>query len=240
MAPITSAPLAAPARISTVGRRTVSTISAPLTASAAVAVTVAPAFWYSASGKRAALPAPASIDTVLPSPISFWTVSGVAATRVSPSARSRTIAIFMEVSRSLRSSGRLQGDGSGRHPLGGEQQPGERRHQTDQDQDHADRPRTCLNDAVETDHDEGELDDRPFDQVGDRLPGLFVLGVVHRLVHLFGFALVHEGFVSHGILGVQVGSAVSSSPIRRSIIESPSDQKFGSRASSPKGLSNSE
>ena len=61
-------------------------------------VSVAPAFSYSASGNRAASPAPRSMATAAPSPISLVTVSGVAATRVSPSARSRTMAIFMDVS----------------------------------------------------------------------------------------------------------------------------------------------
>ena len=68
--------------------------------------------------------------------------------------------------------------------------------------------------------------------------GGFVLGIVHRRYGL-GSGSGLRGFLGHIVL-VQFGSVASSSPMRRSIIDSPRDQNFGSRASSPKGLSSSE
>ena len=64
------------------GRRTLSTRSAPSASSAETSR--APAEAYSASGKPALAPAPCSTATSAPSPTNFLTVSGVAATRVSP------------------------------------------------------------------------------------------------------------------------------------------------------------
>src|SRR5262249_47570858 len=76
------------------GARTERTRSAPASAAAASGTMVAPAAWYSASAIRAADPAPASTATSRPSPLSFLTVSGVAATLVSPSRRSLRTASF--------------------------------------------------------------------------------------------------------------------------------------------------
>src|SRR5271156_1175287 len=74
------------------GRRTMSTISAPLNASR---VTLAPAAAKSASRIPDLIPAPGSTATSAPSPIIFLTVSGVAATRGSPASVSAATAIFI-------------------------------------------------------------------------------------------------------------------------------------------------
>ncbi|VVE52748.1 hypothetical protein PAN31108_04811 [Pandoraea anhela] len=82
--PTTTAPRCIRAISATDGARTFSTISAP-NASAAVPLD-APAATYAASGTLAAAPAPCSTVTRCPALTSFFTVSGVAATRDSPSA----------------------------------------------------------------------------------------------------------------------------------------------------------
>src|SRR5689334_13417932 len=68
---------------------------APLSTSARLPI-VAAAAANSASAIAAASPAPVSTATSAPSPANFFTVSGIAAQRVSPAAASFTIAIFME------------------------------------------------------------------------------------------------------------------------------------------------
>ena len=59
------------------GRLTVSTMSAPLTASASVAAMLAPAAWYSSSEKWERRPAPVRISTFAPCLTSFFAVSGL-------------------------------------------------------------------------------------------------------------------------------------------------------------------
>src|SRR5271154_5171053 len=105
------------------GRRTMSTISAPLNASRA---TLAPAAVKSASRTPDLIPAPGSTATSAPSPIIFLTVSGVAATRGSPASVSAATATFMIPPTAARPlSGRCRySSGSGQ----------ENRHQ-DQDRD---------------------------------------------------------------------------------------------------------
>src|SRR5215471_18376325 len=89
MAPRLSCASSAPA-----GPRTLSTISAPR-AWAAMPM-CAPALWKSGSGMLDATPAPASTTMeCLPLAASFLTVSGVAATRVSPSRVSRGMPMIM-------------------------------------------------------------------------------------------------------------------------------------------------
>ena len=65
--------------------------------SAALAI-VAPTAWYSASGMLAPAPAPVCTDTLCPVASSFFTVSGVAATRVSPAHVSAGMPIRMNFS----------------------------------------------------------------------------------------------------------------------------------------------
>src|SRR5271170_1083514 len=87
------------------GRRTLSTISAPFTASA---VTVAPAAEKSASRIPDFIPAPGSTATPAPSPTIFLTVSGVAATRGSPASTSVVTATFMSPPTPARRRGRVE------------------------------------------------------------------------------------------------------------------------------------
>src|SRR5882724_3505605 len=83
-------------------------MSASLTPSAP---TLAPAASYSASAIPDASPAPASTATLAPSPISFFTVSGVAATRGSPASISPGMAMaVMTGPQNARSGGRSDRD----------------------------------------------------------------------------------------------------------------------------------
>ena len=78
------------------GVRTFRTMSAP-SASAGLPI-VAPAAVYASSVKLAGTPAPACTITVCLPPTSFFTVSGEAATRVSPGRTSAGTPIFMKLS----------------------------------------------------------------------------------------------------------------------------------------------
>ncbi len=77
------------------GRRTLATTSADPKATVASAAMVAPAFSYASSGMAAPSPAPFSTATSKPRLMSFFTVSGDAATRVSSGRCSLGIAIFI-------------------------------------------------------------------------------------------------------------------------------------------------
>ena len=77
------------------GRRTLRRMSAPDSASAALAATVAPAALRASSAKRERLPAPDSTFTWHPSAESFLTVSGDTATRGSPSRSAVTAIVTM-------------------------------------------------------------------------------------------------------------------------------------------------
>src|SRR5437868_4407325 len=76
------------------GVRTLSTISAPN--APAASVISAPAAWYAASVTLAATPAPACTRTTWPCATSFFAVSGVTATRVSPGTVSAGTPIFIQ------------------------------------------------------------------------------------------------------------------------------------------------
>src|SRR5437868_5559012 len=78
------------------GVRTLSTISAPN--APAASVISAPAAWYAASVTLAATPAPACTRTTWPCATSFFAVSGVTATRVSPGTVSAGTPISMDFS----------------------------------------------------------------------------------------------------------------------------------------------
>src|SRR5690606_270756 len=92
-----SAPVLTPLSSAASGRRTHRTISAPLSVAAAVLPMVAPASANCASSMRDRVPAPFSTTTSAPRPMSLATVSGVAATRLSPTNRSRSTAIFIGI-----------------------------------------------------------------------------------------------------------------------------------------------
>src|SRR3954466_4445933 len=70
-------------------------MSASFSAAAAVLALVAPAAAYSSSVKRDGAPAPLCTATSAPSAANFFTVSGVAATRVSALSTSAGTAIFI-------------------------------------------------------------------------------------------------------------------------------------------------
>ncbi len=95
------------ARCAGSGMRTEKTMPAPLNAVSGLAAISAPAAAKSWSEIDACAPAPASTTTLRPRPISFLTVSGVAATRVSEARRSfstaRRIASYPS---SIRGNGR--------------------------------------------------------------------------------------------------------------------------------------
>src|SRR5208282_6040669 len=77
-----------------VGPRTLSTISAPKASSSLPIFATAP--WNSQSGRLDGVPAPAQTSIAcLPLAASFFTVSGVAATRVSPARVSRGMPMIM-------------------------------------------------------------------------------------------------------------------------------------------------
>ena len=79
------------------GRRTLSRMSAPRSASAALAAMVGALRPCSASSeKRERAPAPACTFTVQPSAVSFFTVSGDTATRGSPSRSAVTAIVTMD------------------------------------------------------------------------------------------------------------------------------------------------
>src|SRR6218665_277391 len=104
-------------------------------------------------------PASFSTDTLAPSAPSLPTVSGVAATRFSPSKRSRTIAIFMKVScPPARRTGLIQvpvcAFASG------------------------------LDEEVEDHQRHGRNHDRPLNGLEEAVIGRFVLGIVHRRFQL--------------------------------------------------------
>ena len=87
----TRAPGLRPFSSPSAGRRTLRTTSASLAASSARPAIVAPAASNSPSGMPAFRPAPACTATSAPKALYFFTVSGVAATRVSfPSVSERT------------------------------------------------------------------------------------------------------------------------------------------------------
>src|SRR5262249_37314806 len=91
-----------------------STTSASLTASWMVPAMFAPAASYSLSRKPEAAPAPDWTVTSAPSPVSRFTVSGVAATRASPAPASRATAMRIRGILSGRRSGKgQQGQGEG-------------------------------------------------------------------------------------------------------------------------------
>src|SRR5947209_19051958 len=98
MMAMTAAPGLAPSTSFPAGRLTLSTMSAPASVPAASETSVAPADWYSASIMPDFTPAPAWTATSAPSPIYFFTVSGVAATRVSLGSASVGTAIRIKVS----------------------------------------------------------------------------------------------------------------------------------------------
>src|SRR3954468_11528273 len=92
-APTTNAPFSAPLSVPASGPLTARMIPAPLSTSARLPI-VAPATWKSASGMDAESPAPLSTATSAASATNFFTVSGIAAHRVSPAGSFRT-AIFI-------------------------------------------------------------------------------------------------------------------------------------------------
>ena len=77
------------------GRRTLSRMSAPATASEELAVIFAPAASKAASEKRDRMPALLATLTVHPSPTSFLAASGESATRVSPASSGATATVTM-------------------------------------------------------------------------------------------------------------------------------------------------
>src|SRR5258706_14279508 len=83
-------------------------MSASFSASAADLAIIAPAAAYSESGIREPAPAPDWIATSAPSAMNFFTVSGVAATRVSTLSASAGTEIFID--RFLEGSGRSDED----------------------------------------------------------------------------------------------------------------------------------
>src|SRR3954464_12806670 len=89
-----SAPFSAPCSEAGSGPSTHRIIPAPRSTSARLP-RVAPAASNSASDKDAPSPAPRSTATSAPSATNFFTVSGIAAQRVSPSAVSLSTAIFI-------------------------------------------------------------------------------------------------------------------------------------------------
>src|SRR6059058_4961862 len=92
-APTSSAPFSAPLSVATSGPLMHKMIPAPLSTSARLPI-FAPAISKSVSGMDAVSPAPFSTETSAPSAMNFFTVSGIAAQRVSPGASFRT-AIFI-------------------------------------------------------------------------------------------------------------------------------------------------
>ncbi|MCY1523421.1 hypothetical protein D9M68_583180 [compost metagenome] len=100
--PMTTAPAFSCAASASLGVRTLSTMSAE--SAPAASVISAPAVWYAASVTLAAMPAPACTRTVCPEATSFFTVSGVTATRVSPAAVSAGTPINIEFSSGGRGS----------------------------------------------------------------------------------------------------------------------------------------
>src|SRR5690242_16594396 len=92
-APTSNAPFSAPFSVAASGPSTTRMIPAPFSTSARLPV-LAPAASNSESGIDAESPAPFSTATSAPSAMNFFTVSGIAAQRVSPAGSLRT-AIFM-------------------------------------------------------------------------------------------------------------------------------------------------
>src|SRR5688572_17360692 len=121
-------------------------MSASLPAAAAVLAIVAPAASNSASVMREPAPAPDCTATSAPRPMSFFTVSGEAATRVSSLSASAGTAIF--IMGSCLTAPRSPEEARGRKSLASEDARGRLEEESShQDEDHCDADRAPFRQA---------------------------------------------------------------------------------------------